>query len=124
MPGTCYQDAYSVLLDCRDGIELVHGYPRCTNDDPKLSGKKFGHAWLEYRGVVLDAASGNFIEAGVYYDVGNINPAECRRYTLNEALKLASEQGHYGPWEPPPADACFANQPAIDQHFKRKRVKR
>lgn len=110
--GTCYRDTYQLMFDNTDAV-LVHGYPRCTDDAHR--GKKMGHAWIEVFRLgqtwVIDAAHPDkLIHERIYYHVGQIDPAECKRYTLRRAAQLATRSGHYGPWGQQPADVHFAER--------------
>jgi hypothetical protein len=35
----------------------------------------------------------------LYYSVGDIDPEDLRKYTLEEAEEMMARHGHYGPWE-------------------------
>lgn len=107
--GTCYASAFEILMDCPEDAVLVHGYPRLTSKDNH--GKKFGHAWIEreINGVVLvcDYQHDKPILGALYYAVGQIDPAECKRYTRLEAMRKVLKTERYGPWGRQPKDALF-----------------
>lgn len=110
--GRCYDAAFELLLLHAPGFVLVHGFPRIAAGEH--AGKKYGHAWLE------DAESGQWcldperpgavVHQAQYYEAGQIDPAECRRYPLDEAKKMAAEHGNHGPWGEQPADAIFGKR--------------
>ncbi len=109
--GECYRAAYQMLLGMPDDAVLVHGYPRLTRGEHQ--GRKFGHAWVETEigdgvAIVHDHQSRQPIPAMLYYHVGQIKPAECKRYTLRQALRLALRTERYGPWGKVPKDVLFA----------------
>jgi hypothetical protein len=100
--GDCYEAAAIYLMDTHQEATLVHGLP--TLQRPPY--QKFGHAWIEYPGpngemLVREVANGRHLEIPVslYYALGQIDPAECKRYTLNDLRRWAVEAGHWGPWE-------------------------
>jgi hypothetical protein len=109
--GDCYQAAGVYLMDRAmfQGVEvtLVHGYPTLR----RPPWKKYGHAWVEYevdgQTMVKDIANGRDIEmpACLYYSLGNIDPAECRRYSYADLKRWVLELEHWGPWEKEPDGA-------------------
>ena len=108
--GECYKAAYHLLFDNPDAV-LVHGYPICAGGEH--AGQKFGHAWIEVerlgqRWAIDHSNPDKLIHERIFYHVGQIDPAECDRYTLRTAARLAHQTGIYGPWSEPPADAIFA----------------
>lgn len=114
--GNCYKAAFDILLKTQGSV-LVHGYPRLTDKDSEHFGKKFGHAWIEVEqhGIVLCICNGGLIVPQcLYYQVGKINPKECVRFSLRQALRLANRHEHYGPWRRPPRDAIFARDISDD----------
>lgn len=50
---------------------------------------------------VIDKSNGNDVRMpkGMYYSIGNIDPNFVRSYSVDEALQIATEMGHYGPWD-------------------------
>ncbi len=86
---------------------LVHGF--IVGQSGELKDKKFGHAWLEGNSFVLDCGSEELLHQVVlrqkYYQFWQINPAECRQYTLEEARRRMFETGAVSGWHPPPRDA-------------------
>jgi hypothetical protein len=111
-PGACFHDAFLIgveLLDCldRELICVVHGV--ATGTGGAALDWRYGHAWLEIElgGVtlVIDHTRPNQpLPRELYYRAGRIDPAECRRYSLDEAIGHALRTGHSGPWEPFPDD--------------------
>ena len=95
------------LMDVDQSATLVHGLP--TLQRPPF--EKFGHAWIEYRGVcgtmVLEVANGQYLRVPVshYYEVGKIDPVECKRYALADLRRWATTFKHWGPWEPEECNA-------------------
>lgn len=111
--GNCYRASYNLLQECGDGYVLVHGYPR--NTSAEHGGVKMGHAWIEDAAGkwVLDHNMPDHpVPAKLYYAVGNINPHECKRFTVRQASHQALRHGHYGPWGKVPRDAHFTEQAA------------
>lgn len=107
--GTCYEDVLEELL-VRRTATLVHGYPTGIGGDAE--GQRYGHAWLEFEADGIwwcwDVANA-LVPRCLYYDAGTIDPAECRRYTIEEAAEWAIETEHSGPWGDVPEDVVFAN---------------
>ena len=119
--GDCYEAAlhfaaWTVPVDERDAYRVVHGYP--TVQGP-IEGIVHGHAWVERTDplpddlpeifadsaaslftTVIDKSNGKDLEMPValYYGYGSIYREECHYYTVEEAVRLALESGHYGPW--------------------------
>lgn len=95
--GDCYVAAGKLAMDNEDYI-LVHGMPAGRGE---LSGKRFGHAWVEDGDNVLDYSNGKKlkIQKIVYYAIGNINEEDCIKYTSTEACVMMLRERHWGPWE-------------------------
>ena len=100
--GDCYQAALMVVtIDGAMPNHLVcHG--TVTGRGP-VAGQRFGHAWIEDRDgrFAFDFSNGLAVVADrdAYYRLGQIDPKEVRRYTDEEAGRLAYITGTYGPWE-------------------------
>jgi hypothetical protein len=121
--GDCYPTALHMIFDIPDDeadrYRLVQGVP--LGQGP-IEGIRFGHAWIErtdplpeglpddmrqafedagYNVTVLDHSNGQQIEMPrvLYYQIGNINEADVRRFTKEEAMIAAVRAGHYGPWD-------------------------
>jgi len=109
--GDCYEAAGSLFMDlCFRGgdpdfsrAELVHGVPT-LQCEPFI---KYGHAWLEFDNpklgvrMVRDPSNGRDVTMprDYYYQLGKIDPAECRRYKFGDLRRWVTETGHWGPWE-------------------------
>lgn len=110
--GECYLATFDMLLGMPDDAILVHGYPRCTNEGEHF-GKKMGHAWVELDRFdqvwcVDHAHPDKMIHQRIYYHVGQIDEAECKRYTKRQALAHSLRTERPGPWSRQPKDAYFA----------------
>lgn len=97
--GQCYHvaaDLAGVL-----GLTLVHGEP--LGDGGEVKGVRYGHAWVEYGGLVIDATldGGLFMPVETYYRLGNIVEADVRRYNPRDAATFLALFKHYGPWHGP-----------------------
>lgn len=111
----CYQDCFRILEKNHKLIPnllLVHGFPAFQQGPQK--GKRFGHAWIEYRPtkrhkpLVIEALyQERHVAQWIYYSLGNINPEECLYYTYEEALLLANSTENYGPWVKTPRHIRF-----------------
>lgn len=110
-PGLCYKEAYEIAQ--RLGAELVHGYPRLSGGPHK--GRLYGHAWAELQRMVFTLQDGEerVFDRQIYYHVGQIDEALCRRYTPSEARERLLAEKHWGPWEVPdglPEEPLFAGE--------------
>lgn len=103
--GDCFSKAVEQardLAETYESIKIAHGYPLGTGGDAE--GLRFPHAWNEFMrdGVewVRDYSNGNEVEIpkAVYYAIGNIAEQDVSVFSLEEAEKSMSENGHYGPW--------------------------
>lgn len=59
-----------------------------------------GHCWLELNeDVVLDMSNGHqsIMRKEAYYAAGKVR--DVRSYTAEQAMKMMSTKGTYGPWE-------------------------
>lgn len=109
-PGDCYEAAFHFVMDKNvfsgddddKGYVLVHGIPTGTGGG--IVGLKFGHAWIEYGVDVIDPSNGKIVILPklLYYEIGKIDPKECKRYTWPEARRRALDKGHYGGWDTNP----------------------
>lgn len=95
--GNCYDSAAEFVLSNPD-YELIHGV---VTGQGAIQGMKYGHAWAEKDGMVVDSSNGNNINipAQVYYRIGNIDPDQQHRYTAQELRIWIGSRGHWGPWE-------------------------
>jgi hypothetical protein len=98
--GDCYCAAARFLLDLgsSSNARLVHGEVRGQGS---LAGFRFGHAWVEINGWVIDVSNGRNLcmQRSQYYATGQIDPMQVRSYSCTEVILLTSRFGHYGPWE-------------------------
>ena len=103
--GDCFSEAVEQardLAETYESMKIAHGYPLGTGGDAE--GLRFPHAWNEFMrdGVewVRDYSNGNEVEIpkAVYYAIGNIAEQDVNVFSLEEAEKSMSENGHYGPW--------------------------
>ena len=96
--GDCYQAAGRLIMEHISNGKLVHGM---VNGQGKLNGIRFGHAWVEVGGKVLDHSNGKkkSMSKNVYYALGKINSSECKYYKYKKAAKFMVSKGHWGPWE-------------------------
>ena len=85
---------------------LVHGFPFGQSGDVKDT--KFGHAWIEGNGWVLDCGT---LEKSLwltprddYYELGRIDPTECQRHSLDQVVANVVATGRDGWWSELPAD--------------------
>lgn len=106
--GDCYEAALRFILGLGGTAPppesvLVHGRP--TLQRPPFI--KYGHAWIEVPQfcVAINVATGYeaTIPIPTYYAAGQIDPAECFRYTPEQAREMALRFEIYGPWEGPEA---------------------
>jgi hypothetical protein len=79
---------------------LVHG--TVLGDFGDIKDKRFGHAWLEGNGFVMDCGSAEkehtLVTREAYYDYWRINPVECRRYTFQQAIGHVLSSGWDSGW--------------------------
>jgi hypothetical protein len=100
--GDCYEAAgeYMVehgLMRGESGLVLVHG--EVTGQGP-IEGVKYGHAWVEQGGMVIDQSMGRDIRMPrrEYYTLGRIGK-NLHRYTLEQMRRKVLETEHWGPWD-------------------------
>ena len=105
--GDCYEAAFGwIFRHClnftadRKGdsnIFLVHGE---VTGQGKIEGVKYGHAWVEDGGTVIDQSNGRnlVMPRQIYYRLGKIG-TNIHRYTPEQARKKAVTTGVYGPWD-------------------------
>ena len=76
---------------------IVHGE---VTGQGKLLGRKYGHAWIEARGVVIDTSNKRQIMLPIadYYALGRIG-TNVHKYTVEQARRRMVETGVYGPWD-------------------------
>ena len=85
--------------------QLVHGF--VLGDSGEIKDKKFGHAWVEGNGYVVDCGSKEkshlLVERDVYYKYWRIDPQECHRYSIQEATEFILATGWDSGWKPDPS---------------------
>ena len=98
--GDCYQAGGRLIMNFfgDKNHKLVHGM---VNGQGALSGKRYGHCWVESRNTVMDHSNGRKLEVPtkVYYALGNIKKNQCKYYTPEQAAKFMTKKKHWGPWE-------------------------
>jgi hypothetical protein len=101
---------------------LVHGF--VLGESGALKDRKFGHAWLEGNGFVVDCGSAkkehSLVPREEYYRFWRINPAECQSYTIQQATEHLMRTGSISGWHAAPADAIVVeirNDPAARPDF-------
>ncbi len=103
--GMCYPNAYRYLMDM-DEIEarkafLVHG--TVLMNSGHMKGARDEHAWIEMGGTVIDPSinpeNPKRVPKDVYYQVGQINEKELKKYTVSEMVAQCLVTRHYGPWD-------------------------
>ena len=98
--GDCYQAAGRLIINFMGDkrARLVHGM---VDGQGALKGLRFGHAWVEYGGKVLDHSNGKKHELPkqLYYSMGNVKPSECKYYTPRETTRKMMKHRHWGPWD-------------------------
>jgi hypothetical protein len=79
---------------------LVHGFPFGQSGNVKDT--KFGHAWIEGNGCVLDCGTLEkslwLTQRDAYYELGRIDPRECQRFTLDQVIANVVATGRDGWW--------------------------
>ena len=81
---------------------LVHAM--VTGQGP-IEGIRYGHAFTTFTDpetgmeMVYDAVKDLTLPAALYYHLGQINPDEMTKYTLDEMNEMIQSSGHWGPWE-------------------------
>jgi hypothetical protein len=101
--GDCYEAAAQYLIEHaifpgkEKDIILVHG--EVTGQGP-IEGLKYGHAWIEQGGMVIDVSNGRNLRMPkkAYYKLGRIGK-NVHKYTVEEARKKLLDTQVYGPWD-------------------------
>lgn len=95
--GQCFDSAQEYMLVHARAMEahipsvtLVHGY--VTGQAGVHEGKRLSHAWVELECtpeviLCIDAAANVALLRDRYYQLGEIEPSECFRYTLDDMLE-------------------------------------
>jgi hypothetical protein len=91
--GRCYELAWKYLIQDERFANwiLVHGQGRGPD------GQRIGHAWLEFEGQSYDATLDQFFDTTVYQM--KFATGIGRKFTAREAAIIASQAGHFGPWD-------------------------
>lgn len=105
--GDCYLVAGKIAMGDYKDIDFI-GTPYVVHAEVegqgKISGIKYGHAWVEDDVNVYDYSNGNefVLPKMIYYAIGNIktdNPKKYRRYTFDQARLKMLETKNYGCWD-------------------------
>lgn len=105
--GDCYYVAGKIAMGDFKDIDFI-GTPYVVHAEVegqgKISGIKYGHAWVEDDENVYDYSNGNefVLPKIIYYSIGNIktnNPKKYRRYTFDQARLKMLETRNYGCWD-------------------------
>ena len=84
---------------------LVHGF--VLGDSGDIKDVRFGHAWLEGNGYVVDCGSAEkshlLVERDVYYQYWRIDPSDCHRYSIQEATEFILSTGSDSGWRQGPS---------------------
>ena len=103
--GGCYKRHMEALIEmgASSNPVLVHGDPIFLGTNPpERTGTRYGHAWIEIKGFVLDLVAEVVMPADAYYASGSIIKEDCARYNLKQARDALLEHEHWGPWHRPP----------------------
>jgi hypothetical protein len=97
--GDCYFVAANLIINELKEGTLVHGHPTLG----VFPYEKYGHAWIELNGSVIDYSNGNSVimPREEYYRLGKIKTVECLYYDRERARQFMLSHKHYGPWEGP-----------------------
>ena len=105
--GDCYYVAGKIAMGDFKDIDFI-GTPYVVHAEVegqgKISGIRYGHAWVEDDENVYDYSNGNefVLPKIIYYSIGNIktdNPKKYRRYTFDQARLKMLETRNYGCWD-------------------------
>ena len=94
--GDCFEAAAKYVMDEDSDAILVHG--EVTGQGP-IAGLKFGHAWAEKNGMVIDKSNGKDLELPeqLYYALGQVS--KTFKYTAKEMFKKIAKFKTWGPWD-------------------------
>jgi hypothetical protein len=101
--GDCFEAAgrymmeHAIFPGGKPHLVLVHG--EVTGQGP-IEGLKYGHAWIEDGGTVIDVSMGRNIRMPKreYYSIGRIGK-NVHRYTAEQFRKKVLKHEHWGPWD-------------------------
>ena len=118
--GDCYEAAGKYMMEqcqTRDcNLTLVHG--EVAGQGP-LEGIRYGHAWVEDGGTVIDKSNGRDVRLPktIYYSIGNIAAPDMskwgkpefgqdiftggnlHKYSWEETRAKILDSGNWGPWD-------------------------
>lgn len=97
--GDCFEAAAKFVqqpsvVDYPDDYRLVHGNIAALRQDEAVN-----HAWVEEGDIVHDVSNGDHVvfSKQAYYERQRVT--NVRTYTVEEALRLCIQHGHWGPWD-------------------------
>tara|TARA_Y100000034_G_scaffold119774_1_gene161892 strand:+ start:1482 stop:1916 length:435 start_codon:yes stop_codon:yes gene_type:complete len=118
--GDCFEAAGKYMMEkCQiEGCDIVLVHGEVAGQGP-LRGIRYGHAWVEDSGTVIDRSNGRNLQLPktIYYSLGQIASADMskwgkpefgqdvfsggnlHKYTWEEARKKILDSGHWGPWD-------------------------
>jgi hypothetical protein len=104
--GECYMCAGRHVWSNPETHTLVHAN---VTGQGRIEGARYGHAFTEFqqysaesdseKTMVYDPSADVTLPADFYYALGQINPDEVRRYSLEEMNKKLAETKEWGPWD-------------------------
>jgi hypothetical protein len=109
MSGDCYRVGLMMIVDLHARHDNVDAYRLChgavVGNGGDVIGVRLAHCWVEHtrpdgRVDVIDQSNGNDIALprDIYYRIGRVEPDTVIRYEPHEAMVLAIQHEHYGPW--------------------------
>lgn len=136
---TCFDDALDFLealcqtpdmtIELLRQYVVVHGVCLHPPDHPKRD-EPFAHAWVEcgvrdsvLQGAIVDGEP-TMYEMPFSLFWARFRPQKLTRYSVDEAIALNHQTGHYGPWNEDYTRFCKDGDAPIRQHesrFARKR---
>ncbi len=93
--GNRYENSVNLLYRVGNPWVLVHGI--VTGTSGIIKGMKYGHAWLEHNGIVLDVEQNATGKQSEYYELGQIE--YCKKYSLSEMRSQLLINETFGPWD-------------------------
>ena len=100
--GDCYEANGKLFLNRalmggEGSLRLVHG--EVSGQGP-LEGVRYGHAWIEDGGTVVDVSNGRNIKMpkAAYYALGDIGD-NVVRYNVEKFRRKLLQTEHWGPWD-------------------------
>jgi hypothetical protein len=114
--GDCFTNAFQYIfqegvLKGNNNLVITHAIIRPLMGD--LAGVEFGHAWVEDGNTIIDSSRNNErIEKQDYYLFAGllemptmenkqfkVKEDKIKRYSVEDAKRLARQHGYYGPWD-------------------------